>query len=400
MHVLILSCRLPVIVTIIMLILAVFMPVQTVLWIASPVMFLGWTFENYFSSNRTNPDEEQLPEGNDELLHVAIDDYIQAMENCMEQEVVNVHQDLEQLKGVLNDAIATMSTSFNGLHTLASGQTELVSNLATIFDRQPEKSQERLNFRQLATETDHVLQFFIDHIVSISKQSMEMVEVINNIGTHMSQVEKLLSDVQNIADQTNLLALNAAIEAARAGEAGRGFAVVADEVRSLSKSSDKFSDEIRAVVNTSKDNIDQAQVMIDKIASKDMNLTIYSKANIDKMMAEIVKINDDTSEKLNDLSEMTGQINHRVNDAARILQFEDLAQQIVDYLQLSLTHFQAMTDEMRIGLGVFKTSNMDQWREELKHGGNRFSDMKKQWTGREKKAVTQHSMDEGGIDLF
>ncbi len=257
-----------------------------------------------------------------------------------------------------------------------------------------------MTFQHFAEETEKVLGLFIDHILTVSKQSMAMVDVINDVDKHMRRIEKLLSDVQDIADQTNLLALNAAIEAARAGEAGRGFAVVADEVRDLSKNSDRFSEEIRVVVDSSKSKIDQARQMIETMASKDMNVAISSKANVEDMMAEVAKINDTIAANLNQVSSLTSQIEANVGDAVRALQFEDMTRQLVDYIQSNTTHFQALTDEMRVGLGFLQTGDASSWIRELQAGKRRLQEMQRQWREAGTKAVRQESMEEGEIELF
>jgi len=368
-------------------------------WITLPLIFAVGLFYCYQFQAQGGDVNEQHDSGIDDRLNRSIDQYASGLDSCTNQEIVTIQTELGQLKTVIADAVVTMSGSFNGLHTLTSEQSGLVHSLMNNLGEASE-NEEGLNFSKFARETDKVLGLFIDHILDISKQSMEMVGVITDLGEHMAKVEKLLTDVQGIADQTNLLALNAAIEAARAGEAGRGFAVVADEVRNLSRNSDKFSEEIRVVVNASKKNINLAHEMIEKMASKDMNVAITSKANINTMMTDIAKMNDAIETKIVEVSGLTDQIEASVGDAVRGLQFEDMARQMVEFLDLNILHFQAMSDEVRIGLGVFKTGGSSTWVGDLEQGVSRLNEMKLQWSAREKKAVSQSSMDEGEIELF
>ncbi len=389
----------PLLLLFIALLLPFFFSIEILYWIVLPLISVAWFFVSFQNQNRTIANLEKNSAENADNLTSVIEQYITNLESCMEQEITSFQQELSQLKTVIADAVVTMTESFNNLHGLTSGQSSLVQALMGSLDDSSENT-ESLNFGKFADETDSVLKFFIDHILQISKQSIEMVNVISDVGGHMSEIETLLSDVQGIADQTNLLALNAAIEAARAGEAGRGFAVVADEVRSLSKNSDKFSEEIRGVVNASKKNISQAQAMIEQMASKDMNVAITSKSNLNKMMEEIAGMNKVIAGNVADVSALTGEIEISVGNAVRGLQFEDMSRQVVEYLAFKTQNFQAMSDEIRIGLGVFKNPDKSAWEKELNEGVGRLREMKQLWNAKEKKAVSQTSMDEGEIELF
>ena len=382
------------------LILPAFAAVDILYWLMVPLLGLGWGMSIY-STRQTDEVVDRSDKVDDGRINEVIDQYLDHLQNCADQELDAFNNELQQVKSFVADAVVTLHNSFNGLNDLASSQTHAVHSLIENIEGENTINQgPGINFQQFAKETEALLTDFIEHILSVSKQSMTMVNIVNDIDEHMELIGKLLTDVQGIADQTNLLALNAAIEAARAGEAGRGFAVVADEVRKLSKNSDKFSEEIKTVVKDSKSNIDQAKRMIESMASEDMTLTITSKSQIDEMMVEIAKMNDTISHKLSEVSELTQQIEFNVNNAVRALQFEDMARQLIEYMQANTRHFQAMIDEMRIGFEIFKTGDESTRINELKHGVKRLNDMQQQWRNKADKAVAQESMDAGEVELF
>ncbi len=361
-------------------------------WGVSSWLFLQRHLKLLEKLNSSDAETNQLKEAL-KSLHSEIESY-------MTQELTLMQEELEQVKRVVADAVVSMNLSFNGLNELTRDQNALVlSIVSNMSEGVGNTDSEQGGFREFSREINKILQFFVDYVLTTSRQSMEMVNVINDVGVYMGKVEKLLGDVQQIADQTNLLALNAAIEAARAGEAGRGFAVVASEVRALSKHSDRFSEQIRDVINESCKNIDQAKSMIGKMASKDMTFAIESKANVDQMVTDIDSLNKNIAATLTQVSSITERVEANVGTAVRALQFEDVARQLIERMECNASHAVNIVRGFDECLSSVPYSGSTKWIGALEQQRLSIIEVKND-RQKQHKSVHQDSMEEGEVELF
>jgi methyl-accepting chemotaxis protein len=161
------------------------------------------------------------------------------------------------------DALAeSMRNEMNEVARIAAATEQMSHSIQDVFNLSQQVLQFAKETEQAAAEGKTSVSSTIASVQQLANQLTDTGRTVNDVANTTVDIRKVLDVIQSIAEQTNLLALNAAIEAARAGEQGRGFAVVADEVRTLASRTRRSTDEIKVMIERLVDNSAQSVTVV------------------------------------------------------------------------------------------------------------------------------------------
>jgi methyl-accepting chemotaxis protein len=264
-----------------------------------------------------------------------------------------LHDNVDNMKHTaasLTQAAEHMSSMSDQLGTQAHEQMNATDQVSTAVQELSHSADE---VAQNTTQTSEITQQTADktnestktaniaqqRAVSLVADLNASAEVIKELAGNAANVSSVLDVIRGIAEQTNLLALNAAIEAARAGEQGRGFAVVADEVRTLAQRTQDSTAEIEKILDSVKTGADKAVVSMDtgQSRSKEVETEITHStallAEISSMVEQINGMNIQIATAANEQTQVTGNISELIQNIHGLS--EDTTERVSESLQVS-----------------------------------------------------------------
>lgn len=266
----------------------------------------------------------------------------------LSQVVAQVDNGVETQKYRLGDTSASIDGMLQSIQEVSRNASAASDGATTSRDR-AEKSAEAVKSAVVAIE-------------SVRDSTLTLRETMGELAAQAESIGQVMSVINEVADQTNLLALNAAIEAARAGEAGRGFAVVADEVRKLAERTMNATKEVEEVVGKIQVQARQNMEAVDRAAGHTVEGAATA-STAGEAMAEIIRNMDTTAEQLASIARATELQSSESEQAGKALEeishvSRDTASRMEDFTA-SLLEVSSLMEDLEMIIQALSSGNTD-----------------------------------------
>ena len=329
---------------------------------------------------KTNDEFAEIA-GSTNILIDSISKLIKRVSNLAE----SVSGSSEELMALADENARTIDSIANSTQDIAGDSHEILSSIGKAANEMQklESSMHELNDKALevqlaATAMQHAAHLGSDSVTQSSNVMLEIEETmastsatVENLGRKSGDITSIISTITTIAEQTNLLALNAAIEAARAGEHGRGFAVVADEVRKLAEQSQRAASEVSTIVGSIQNEVNsiiaQNQTGVQKVI-RGVEVTNETTDSLQNILQQTAKTSEilttmvsQIEQTLNNSQDVTSSFVHvsaiAENTAANTERSAAAATQgsaSMQEINASAVELAAQADDLRSVVGQFK----------------------------------------------
>lgn len=269
------------------------------------------------------------PKGNDEIAHLArsFNNFvgkIQSLVKAVQESAQHEAEAAQQLQQLTNSSAQLSSQLVSQTNSVATAITELSASASEVASHARDAATSANDADEEAQRSAQIVHQTVDNVSNLAQQLETATQQAETLQAGSDKIGNILSVIVNIAEQTNLLALNAAIEAARAGEAGRGFAVVADEVRTLATRTQDSTKEINQLVDNIQQSIkDVSQIIYSVQQSSHTTREEASGAeaaigNIRQAVENISSMNIQIANATDEQSRVTMEVNENVSDISEL----------------------------------------------------------------------------------